>query len=607
MTKTDDFKILNDIEHVLLRPNMYVGSTTYEQKQDFLNFKYSDISYVPALFKIVNEVIDNSTDEYTRTQGKFATKIEITIDKKSFTVRDNGRGIPIVLIKDTNNEDIYKPVAAWCRTKAGSNFMDDANRVTGGMNGVGGSLSNIFSKKFIGETSDGMNKLIVKCHNNAKIQSVNVTKSTKKYTEVTSEPDFERFGVDGFDETIISMVRDRLVCLSVAFTDITFKFNGETITSSNGKQYVQKFHQNAIIFSDATKIIGIMPSTDQEFRHHSLLNGLRLYGGGTHIDYILDNIISTVREGIKKKHKFDVAPAQIKSHIQLVTVFREFKNPKFDGQTKEILKNSRAEISAQLNIDYEALAKQVLKTDEIILPIIETQLARQAAQEAKEARDAQKGLAKKKVAKHIAATSSNIDKRILFIAEGDSAIGPFLSVRNALYHGGVPLRGKLLNVRGCKFNEILADKECHDLMAVTGLELGKLPVNLNYGTFAIMTDQDVDGGSIQGLLINFFYLWPDLFKQGKVKIVNSPKRILRGKKDSHMFYTDAEFESFKGSTSGYDLAYIKGLGSLRLHEYRKVINEPKFQTVVIDDASLLEMMYGEDVEPRKKFMSGDIE
>lgn len=601
--KKDEFKILDDISHVLLRPAIYIGSTTAEEKKLFLNFNYQSVNYNPGLFKIINELIDNSVDEHVRTDFKFANKIDITVDRNRFSITDNGRGIPVDKVKDTDGSEIYRPEAAWCRTKAGSNFSDDKNRVTAGMNGVGSALSNIFSKYFMGETSDGKNKFVVVCRDNAKIESVKVTKNAKNYTTVTIEPDFDRFGLNQFDDTMIAMIEDRLNGLAVAFPSITFKFNTKTIKAGTAKQYVANFGSEAIVYSDANIILGFMPTVDGELRHHSVINGLTLYSGGSHIDYIMNNVVATVREGIKKKHKFDIMPAQIKSHIQLICVIRNFKNMKFDSQTKERLTNTVLECAEHLNhIDYEKIAKDILKNDAILMPIIETQLARQAAADAAEERKKNKALKQKKVAKHIPATGNFFEKKTLFITEGDSAVGQFVSVRNAMTQGAIPLRGKVLNTFDKTNKEILSNTALAELMVVIGLELGKPARGLNYGTIVIMTDQDVDGGAIRCQLVNFFYNWPELFKEGRVKILNSPIYILRGKKDRHYFYNRKELEAFKGSTDKYELAYIKGLGSLRLEEYKDMINNPYYETVKIDDAELFEMMYGKDSEPRKKYM-----
>jgi DNA gyrase/topoisomerase IV subunit B len=605
--KTDEFKILDDISHILLRPAIYIGSVVTEEKKLFLNYNYTTVNYNPGLFKVINELIDNSVDEYVRTLGKFANKIELTISDNEFSIMDNGRGIPVDKVLDTDGKMIYRPEAAWCRTKAGSNFNDDAERITAGMNGVGAALSNIYSKRFVGETSDGTNKFTVICNDNAKIESVKVVKSTKKYTKVTMQPDFARFGETSFDSIMKALIEDRLHGLAIAFPKITFICNGNTIKAETAKNYVSKFGSSAVVYSDAKVILGFMPSVDGDLRYHSVVNGLTLYSGGTHIDYIMNSVVSTLREAIKKKHKFDIVPSQIKAHIQLISVIRDFKNAKFDSQTKEKLKNSNAEVAEYLSyIDYEMLAKQIMKDDSIILPIIETQLAKQALNDKRNEQDKNKKLKGKKVAKHLPATSTFVEQKSLFIMEGDSAVGPFASVRNAKTQGAIPLRGKVLNTFGKSNIKILENVVMSELMVVLGLELGKPPRGLTYGTIVIMTDQDVDGASIRVALINFFYNWPELFEKNRVKILNSPRYILRSKKQRHYFYDSLELEKYKGSRVGYDLAYIKGLGTLRLEEYRDVISDPYYETVTIDDPELFSMMYSEDTAPRKTFMLGNV-
>jgi DNA gyrase/topoisomerase IV subunit B len=603
MTKSkDDFKILDDISHVLLRPAVYIGSTTVDERQQFYDFKFQSILYNPGLFKIVNEVIDNSIDEHIRTNGKFANKIEITMSDTELSVLDNGRGIPVEKVTDTDGKLVYRPEAAWCKIKAGSNFNDDDERLTPGMNGVGASLANIFSKKFIGETADGKNKFLITCKDNAKIESIKVTKLAKNYTKVTLEPDFARFHVKGFDETIRNMVKDRLNGLAMAFPAITFKFNNETIKAKTSKAFVQAFNPDAIIYSDEGVVLGFMPS-EGDFRQYSVINSLSLYNGGTHVDYVLNAIIPTIREGIEKKYKFDVMPAKIKAHLQMVSVIRNFKNMKFDDQKKECLKNKKEEVAVYLeHINYENIAKQILKNQAIIQPIIETQLLKQTLAEEKAEQSKKKELKGKKIAKHIPATSPIIEKKTLFITEGDSALGPFVSVRNSEYQGAIPLRGKVLNTFGKTNSKILANEALADLMVVIGLELGKPARKLNYGTIVIMTDQDVDGGAIRCQLVNFFWNWPELFKEGRVKILNSPRYILRGKKDRHYFYTREEFDDYKGSKTGYELAYIKGLGTLRKEEYKDILANPYYETVVIDNPDYFVMMYGDDASLRKTFM-----
>lgn len=591
------FQILDDKAHILLRPGMYCGSVTNELHNQFLNYKWQSFEYVPGLFKIINELIDNSIDEFIRTGGEFANQIDIKVTDKSFWIKDNGRGIPVDLIKDLDGEDIYRPVAAWCKTKAGSNFGSDSDRDTIGMNGVGSALANIFSSKFIGTTSDGKHKLVVTCDDNATIRNVDVKKSTKKFTEVYIEPEFSRFGVSGIDAILQSMILNRLNNLAITYPAITFKFNDETVKTGTAKAWVSKFSEDHVIHSDDSVIIGIMNSDAEEFRFLSLVNGLTIVNGGSHVDYIMGQLCEVLRVGIKKKHKLEVTPGQIKSHLQLVSVIRGMKNMKFDSQTKERITNPRGEISGYFDqVKFDKLAAGILKNDALIMPIIQAQLAKQMAADARAATLAEKAVAAKKVAKHIPASGKVWTEKVLFIAEGDSAIGPFISARTdqlAKIYGGYPLRGKIPNITGMSNAEILKTKELGDLINILGLKLGQKVIDLEYGTVAIMTDQDLDGFSIQGLLLNFFWLWPELYQKGRIKIVKTPLYVATKKDDRRYFYDKAEYEVASSKLKGFEIRYIKGLGSLRKAEYKDILSNPQLVTVKIDDPSLFDSMYGE--------------
>lgn len=590
------FQILDDKAHILLRPGMYCGSVTSEIHNQFLNYKWQPFQYVPGLFKIINELIDNAIDEFIRTGGEHANQIEIKVTNKSFWIKDNGRGIPVTLTKDLDGEDIYLPVAAWCKTKAGSNFGSDADRDTIGMNGVGSALANIFSSKFIGTTSDGKFKLVVECDDNATIRKVDVKKSTKKFTEVYIEPEFKRFGVEDIDDTLKGLILNRLNNLAICYPAITFKYNDEAVKIGTPKTWMGNFAEEHVLHSDENVIIGIMNSEAEEFRCLSLVNGLNITNGGSHIDYIMGQLCDVLREGIKKKHKLEVTPGQIKNHLQLVSVIRGMKNMKFDSQTKERITNPRGEISGLFeHVKFDKMSAAILKNDALIMPIIQAQLAKQMAADARAATMAEKAVAAKIVAKHIPATGRYSNEKTLFIAEGDSAIGPFVSARTEetkKIYGGYPLRGKIPNITDLKTAEILGTKELGDLINILGLKIGQKVVNPNYGTIAIMTDQDIDGFSIQGLLLNFFWLWPELYQMGRVKIVRTPLYVATKKDDRKYYYDKAEFDTASGKLKGYEIRYIKGLGSLRKAEYKDILANPVMVTVKIDDPALFDSMYG---------------
>lgn len=590
------FKILDDKAHILMRPGMYCGSVVEESQSLFLNYKWDTVSFVPGLFKIINELIDNSIDEHIRTNGEFANIIDIKVDDKSFWIKDNGRGIPVVLVDDLDGEKIYTPVAAWCKTKAGSNFGSDTDRDTIGMNGVGSALANIFSSKFIGTTSDGKFHLVVTCDDNATIRNVEVKKSTKRFTEVYMEPEFARFGVQRIDDTLKNLIENRLNNLAICYPAITFKFNGNSIKTGSAKVWVDKFSDQSVMHADDSIILGIMNSKDEEFRCLSLVNGLNIANGGTHIDYAIGQLCDSLRGLIKKKHKLEVTPGQIKGHLQVVSVIRGMKNMKFDSQTKERITNPRGEVSGLFEkVNFEKMAQSILKNDALIMPIIQAQLAKQMAADARAAAAEAKKVQSKKVAKHIPASGRYSGDKVLFVTEGDSAMGPFVSARTgelAKIYGGYPLRGKIPNIMGMKAHEIMAHNELGDLINILGLKIGQKAVNPDYGTVAIMTDQDIDGFSIRGLLLLFFWQWPEMYQMERIKIVQTPLYVAT-KKDSRLYYyTEDEYQKVGSKLKGYEIRYIKGLGSLRKVEYKDIISNPQMVTVKVDDPTLFDAMYG---------------
>ena len=147
-------KHLSDEEHVLLRPHMFIGSTSKEKYTQFIINEYRDIEYIPGLLKLVNEIIDNSVDVAIKTNFKYGNKIEIDMTEDYVRVKDNGTGIPVVKVQDRYSKDVWNPVMSWTYTKAGTNFDDSIEdaRQSIGMNGVGSTVVSIFSKKFVGET-----------------------------------------------------------------------------------------------------------------------------------------------------------------------------------------------------------------------------------------------------------------------------------------------------------------------------------------------------------------------------------------------------------------------------------------------------------------------
>lgn len=364
----NDFKLLSDREHIVLRPEMYIGSINFEDQEDF-NFdndhiKYENFKIIPGLCKIINEVIDNSIDEAIKTNFKYGNEISIIIDKDKVQVQDNGRGIPVV-----KQGEFYQPYLCWGRAKAGSNFNEDDNHIQIGKFGVGSYCSNVWSEKFVGETDDGKNYYKVTFKNNAETFTESISKSKSQGTTVTFYPDLKRFNITEIDENHVNYIYQRILCLANIFDKIKFKFNKKLIRVKNFKEFAKLFNENFEIYETDDVKIAIMPNDTDDFKHFTYVNGLKIKDGGIHVDTIIKNVVNIIRDKISKKYK-NIKPGDIRNKLMLVSFIKNFPSPKFNSQTKEKLTNSEAEFNKFSNIDYSFVNK-ILKNNAFIDPIVE--------------------------------------------------------------------------------------------------------------------------------------------------------------------------------------------------------------------------------------------
>ena len=587
-------EMLSDKEHIKKRPGMYIGSVSFEPHERFLFGEYKNVEFVPGLIKLVDEIIDNSIDEAIRTNFKFANEISVFANQTTVKVSDNGRGIPQDDVVTPEGETIPGPVAAWTRTKAGGNFGADADRKTGGQNGVGSALTNIFSKSFTGTTCDGKNKIIVRCQNGSDDVSWNKLKSSQNGTKVEFSPDFSHFEVNELSKTDLLIINYRLMTLSVVYPKIKFSFNGVEIKDSF-KNFCKQFDEESVVNDSDTCSLGICRSPDG-FRHLSYVNGINTINGGSHVEYVLDELSTRLIAAFKKKHGLDVTKSRIKECLTIVLMIRDMSNLRFDSQTKERLSSPYGDIKKMVDFDFDKIAKSFLANEELVNPIIESALNRKLAAERAAATKANKKAQKTVVAKHIYPTQYGIpgSGTQLFLAEGDSAIGFLLKTRDKKKHGGMPLRGKVLTTWGRPPAKQMENKEIFEIVSILGLEYGRDVTStsdyyLNYDFINIFCDNDYDGrGSIYPSLLSFFSQWPGLFKLGRVRWVKTPIIIASKDEDEYedtkWFYSMEEYENAKKSLGKYSyIRYIKGLGSLVEEEYSRVVNDPQLETVVLNE------------------------
>ena len=369
-------------EHILDLPDAYIGSSELNNFEDIYVYKNeqiikSNIAFIPGFYKIFDEILVNATDQYIRTISQKENKtvknvqvvsnINVVINKDSgyISVLNNGTGIEVVKV-NLNKEKIYAVEMIFGHLLTSENYDTEEALITGGKNGYGAKLTNIFSKHFKVETVDKKRKkkYTQEWHNNMTIKDEPIIEdyTGEPYTRITYLPDYNRFGMDGLDNDIISLLYKRVYDSILWFTN-----NGMTITNiennrkpkkysvdvllnnqiidCNLEKYIQLYisnfdcnitSKNIFQFSGYRYEYAIIASPDNKFNQISLVNGISTTRGGTHVDYIVDKFVSKYIAYIKKKKKAlsTIKPQMLKDNIWIFLKCI-VENPVFDSQTKE--------------------------------------------------------------------------------------------------------------------------------------------------------------------------------------------------------------------------------------------------------------------------------
>jgi DNA topoisomerase-2 len=594
------YQLLDEIEHVLKRPGMYIGSTKPHTANEWILgdglYSKEELTYNPGFLKLFDEIISNSVDEHKRS-GKINT-IKVSVSADTITVWDNG-GIPVVQHPD---HKVWIPELIFSNLRAGSNFNDDEGRTVAGTNGVGASLVNIFSKRFVIDTSDGKNRFLQTFTDNmSKRTTPKTSKTSQGFTEITYVPDLSRFEMTKIDDAHCKMMRKRVIDIAAANPGLKLEFNGEKYKFKTFKEYVDLYVNDSIWEKSKDWEISFGVSKDG-FQSVSFVNSIHSKDGGTHESYILNQVIEYLRTMIKKKHKVDVKPSEIKNHVFLFincTVI----NPAFSSQTKEKLITEPKDFGTKHEVT-EKFAKAVFGS-EVIQSLLDWIEQKKSAEERAELRKLNKSLASTKVLKLIDAKGKDRNKCVLGIFEGMSALSAVRKFRDPQTFGAFPLKGKFLNVSEMTNSGVIQNDEVVQLMASLGIKLGEEPGDLRYGKVYIYTDADPDGDSIAGLLINFFNkYWPELFEQNRVFKVMTPLVVAKKGKEVKPFYSNEEYSEWEKKTGarGWDVEYKKGLAALEDVEYRDIIHNPVLVKLQNDKQykDSLSNWFGSDSEPRKE-------
>ena len=603
------YRKLDDIEHALLRPGMYIGSTKTRTEACYLLNKKSAIEAKvievnSAFLKIFDEIVSNSADEHRRNNK--LNLIEVTTDAATgkITVRDNG-GIPVV--KHAVHDE-YVPEMIFSNLKAGSNFNDEEDRLVAGTNGVGATLTNIFSSEFCIQTCDGKKHFSQTFTNNMREREKPVVKRAKKrirFTEISYTADFKQFGLKGLDTNHIELMKKRCIDLAACNPLLKIKFNGKRFSYPSFSAYCRLYVPDVIYEgSERWKIaIGTSGGSMQQI---SFVNGVETKDGGTHVDFVSNQVIDAVRTRLKKKHKVDLRPAEIKNHM-FVFVNTDIVNSSFSSQTKEKLITDPRDFGSKHELS-EKFLKAVCES-EMIQQILDWAQQKKNADERKALRKLNKRLDKEKVLKLIDAKGRKRENCTLSLFEGDSASSAFRKYRNPMLQGAFPLRGKFLNVAGMPASKVVQNKEVLSLLNAIGLRLGEDAENLRYGKILIYSDADPDGDSIAGLLVNFFgRFWPELLEKKMLLRVMTPLVVAKSKNERKMFYTNEDFEAWKTTASlkEWTISYKKGLAALEDEEYCDIIRSPKMFALVPGEnlRKSLDDWFGSDPGIRKQKILG---
>lgn len=389
----DRYVKLSHKEHILTRPETYIGSIEKEIKSIFVakdyqedirntKMEYKEVSYSPGFIKLFDEIITNASDHAIRTNK--VSYIKVVIDNGTISIENDGPGIPVVI---HDKEKIYVPELIFGHLLTGENYDDSEERFLGGRNGYGAKLTNIFSKEFIIETADGNKTYRQKFSKNMSSMTKPYTRKSKKsFTKITYTPDYDKFSMDGIDEITESILIKRVFDIAAYNPSLRVLLNGRIIPVRSFRDYMKLFtkEESEIYYEKINDNweIGISESPSDSYTHVSMVNGISTILGGTHTNYISNIVINNVKDLLTRGVKgVNIRPNDVKNRI-LLFVNCKLPNPTFDNQTKENLTLRLNSLTKDVNIN-DNLLRRLSKSD-IFSDLIELSLMKEKLEAQKE-------------------------------------------------------------------------------------------------------------------------------------------------------------------------------------------------------------------------------
>lgn len=592
-SKDQEYDIKDHRQHIYDIPDTYVGS---DEKRERLVWLYNHesnkmerqtITLPFALEQIVKEIFNNAGDNapISRRDGYDPQNIKIDVKDNNITVTNFGKPIPITINEKTG---LYNPAMIFGKLLTSSNYDTEKDRITGGRNGYGAKLTNIFSNRFSIDIIDETRKLRYQqvWTDNMKNRQDEIITETNDKSKVTIsfDIDLERFGYQELPEELISLINR--YCYDMSFTyKIPVIYNGKKIDTTSLNKITK------IYFPDSTKNI-IWTSDDKDIPDYevvildtphdgkvvSFANGIMNINGGSHVEAAWNVIVPYVKSILDnkkiskdQKDKIKITKTNIVPHISLI-ISVHVTNPKFDGQTKDRL-SSPTEKQIKYQIDPKLLDK--LKNWELFNVLLKL-IDRKNMDELKKT----DGIKRKNIGKvkghdaNLAGTKDS-DKCCLIIVEGLSAYSYVTNMMDIIpeakdYYGCLPLKGKILNVMDKSEYKISLNDEINEFKRISGIG-EETDYNeatnyntLRYGKFIILTDADHDGDHIKALFLNLLHCrYPSLIEKKVVFQYKTPMLRVTSGLTKKNFYTEREFEEWRKNNKDKKIKveYFKGLGS----------------------------------------------
>ena len=623
----DNIQALEGMEHVRMRPSMYIGDVGMR-----------------GLHHLVNEVVDNSIDE---ALVGFCNNITVTINEdNSVTTEDDGRGIPVGMHK---KEGVSALEVVMTKIGAGGKFDKDSYKVSGGLHGVGVSCVNALSESLTATVyRDG--KIWEQKYQRGVPENpvTSIGKSDKTGTVVTFKPDHEIFKQSR--EYIYETLAQRMRELSYLNKGITITLIDKRNKKSNDEYVSEKFYSEEglkefvrfldrnrepiiadVIYMEVNKNeipveVAMVYNTSFNENLHSYVNNINTHEGGTHLSGFRRGLTTTLKKyadasGLLDKLKFEISGDDFREGLTAI-VSVKVNEPQFEGQTKTKLGNR--EVTSAVSQSVSQMLENYLEEHHndakvIVQKVILAAQARHATRKAREMVQRKTVMSGGGLPGKLADCSEQ-DPQLceVFLVEGDSAGGTAKQGRDPKFQAILPLRGKILNVEKAMQHKVFENEEIRNIYTALGVSIGteedSRALNLEklrYHKIVIMCDADVDGSHISTLILTFFFRYMrELIDSGYVYIATPPLYLVKkGNKKDYAWSDEERDKLMKENGTGSNIQRYKGLGEMNADQLWETTMNPDKRTLKrIDINSLGEaddvfsMLMGDEVPLRRDFI-----